>query len=86
MHEPYPNQYVWDGFADLERWMQLIQASCGPPGWQHSAACSVQCTVVVLRSAATQPGVAVPSVPVSLPIPLPQEAGLWVLLRHGPCE
>ncbi len=26
MHEPYPGQYVWSGMADLERWMDLIQA------------------------------------------------------------
>lgn len=26
MHEPYPGQYVWSGIADLERWMELIQA------------------------------------------------------------
>lgn len=25
MMEPYPGQYVWDGFADVERWMDLIQ-------------------------------------------------------------
>ena len=29
-HEPYPGQYVWSGFADLERWMRLIQASAAP--------------------------------------------------------
>lgn len=24
-HEPYPGQYEWQGWADVERWMQLIQ-------------------------------------------------------------
>ncbi|KAL4433782.1 hypothetical protein ABPG75_000223 [Micractinium tetrahymenae] len=26
-HEPYPGQYEWQGWADVERWMQLIQDS-----------------------------------------------------------
>lgn len=26
LHEPYPGEYVWTGFADIERWMALIQA------------------------------------------------------------
>jgi hypothetical protein len=44
MHEPYPGQYVWNGFADIERWMSLIQArrdaraiSQGLAGWVASA-------------------------------------------------
>lgn len=32
MHEPYPGQYVWSGMADLERWMELIQAGRGCVG------------------------------------------------------
>ena len=31
MHEPYPGQYEWTGFADVERWLRLIQAcACLP--------------------------------------------------------
>ena len=25
VHEPYPDEYVWTGIADLERYLKLIQ-------------------------------------------------------------
>lgn len=31
-HEPYPGQYEWRGWADVERWMQLIQVGHPAPG------------------------------------------------------
>ena len=34
-HEPYPGEYLWRGWADVERWLQLIQARQGG-GLRHA--------------------------------------------------
>ena len=43
MHEPHPGQYEWTGFADIERWLRLIQAraahACSCCSCYFNAAC-----------------------------------------------
>lgn len=31
LHEPYPGEYTWTGFADVELFLQLAQASTALP-------------------------------------------------------
>lgn len=40
-HEPYPGQYEWRGWADVERWLQLIQAGGSAEGGGEGGAGAV---------------------------------------------